>query len=289
MIRFIRVSAASIAIAVGFVGAASAAEEPQAVQLNWQRGPMTAPIGDDLAEVDIGEDTVFLDAEGTRRLMELTQNPLSGREVATLSSATEDESWFLVLEFDEVGYVGDEEKDELDADAMMEAIRAGTEAANEARRERGWSTLSIVGWHEPPHYDELTHHMSWAVIGESNGHRTINRIVKLLGRHGVMTATLVASPDELVTATPLADALLASHRFRPGNTYAEFVPGTDKLAQYGLTALVVGGVGAALVKSGLLARLWKPIVLGLAALGAGLKRVFFSGRSAHHHPEAPIT
>ena len=63
----------------------------------------------------------------------------------------------------------------------------------------------------------------------------------------------------------------------------------DELAQYGLTALVVGGVGAALVKSGLLARLWKPIVLGLAALGAGLKRVFFSGRSAHHHPEAPIT
>ena len=43
------------------------------------------------------------------------------------------------------------------------------------------------------------------------------------------------------------------------------------------------------MKSGLLARLWKPIVLGLAALGAGLKRVFFSGRSAQHHPEAPIT
>jgi uncharacterized membrane-anchored protein len=289
VIRFIRVSAASIAIAVGFVGSPSVAQEPQAVQLNWQIGPMTAPIGDDLAEVDIGEDTIFLDAEGTRRLMELTQNPLSGREVATLSSSSEDDAWFLVLEFDAVGYVADEEKDALDADAMLESIRAGTEAANEARRERGWSTMSIVGWHEPPHYDERTNHMSWAIMGESNGHHTINRIVKLLGRHGVMTATLVASPDELVAATPAADALLANYRFRPGNTYAEFVPSTDKLAQYGLTALVVGGAGAALVKSGLLARLWKPIVLGLAALGAGLKRVFFSGRSAQHHPEAPIT
>jgi uncharacterized membrane-anchored protein len=250
---------------------------------------MTAPIGDDLAEIDIGEDTIFLDAEGTRRLMELTQNPLSGREVATLSSASEDDSWFLVLEFDPVGYVAGEEKDDLDADAMVEAIRSGTEIANEARRERGWSTMSIVGWHEPPHYDELTNHMSWAIIGESNGGHTINRIVKLLGRHGVMTATLVAAPDDLVAAAPAADALLANYRFQPGNTYAEFVPSTDKLAQYGLTALVVGGAGAALVKSGLLARLWKPIVLGLAALGAGLKRIFFSGRSAQHHPEAPIT
>jgi uncharacterized membrane-anchored protein len=292
VIRVICVSAASIAIAIaiaaGFPGAPSAAEEPQVVQIQWQRGPMTAPIGDDLAEIDIGEDAIYLDAEGTRRLMELTQNPLSGREVATLSSASEDEGWFLVLEFDAVGYVPDEEKNDLDADAILESIRAGTEAANETRRKRGWSTLSIVGWQEAPHYDERTNHLSWAVIGESEGRRTINRIVKLLGRHGVMTATLVASPDELVSAIPAADTLLANYRFRPGNTYAEFVPGTDKLAQYGLTALVVGGAGAALVKSGLLARLWKPIVVGLAALGASLKRFFLSGRSARHDPEAPI-
>jgi hypothetical protein len=41
-----------------------------------------------------------------------------------------------------------------------------------------------------------------------------------------------------------------------------------------LAALVAGGAGAALVKSGLLAKFWKPIAaVGIAAL-AGLRRLF---------------
>jgi uncharacterized membrane-anchored protein len=116
----------------------------------------------------------------------------------------------------------------------------------------------------------------------------MNRIVKLLGRRGVMTATLVASPEELPIAIAQVDRLLEGYRYRPGNTYAEYVPGKDKLAKYGLTALVVGGAGAALVKSGLLARFWKPIAAALAALGVAVKRFFFSGRSAEHDPEKPI-
>ena len=152
----------------------------------------------------------------------------------------------------------------------------------------GWAPMTIVGWHETPHYDARTNNLSWAVIGASGGHQNVNRIVKLLGRRGVMTATLVASPDELATAMPRVDALLEGYRFQPGSTYAEYVPGTDKLAEYGLAALVVGGGAAVLLKSGLLARLWKPIVLGLAAFGAGIKRLFFSGRSAEHDPHKPV-
>jgi uncharacterized membrane-anchored protein len=148
--------------------------------------------------------------------------------------------------------------------------------------------MSIVGWHEAPHYDVRTNNLSWAIVGESQGERTINRIVKLLGRRGVMTATLVSSPDELTLAIPKTDSLLGGFRYRPGSTYAEYLPGKDKLAQYGLTALVVGGGAAALASSGLLAKLWKPIAAGLVAIGAALRRMFMSGRSARHDPERPI-
>jgi uncharacterized membrane-anchored protein len=103
-----------------------------------------------------------------------------------------------------------------------------------------------------------------------------------------MTATLVATPDELEGAVGAADGLLDGYQFRPGSTYAEYVPGKDKLAKYGLTALVVGGAGAALLKSGLLAKLWKPIAAMLVALGAGIKRFFMSGRSSEHDLEKPI-
>ncbi len=104
-----------------------------------------------------------------------------------------------------------------------------------------------------------------------------------------MSATLVSSPEELSVAMSETDALFESYQYLPGNKYAEYIPGKDKLAEYGLTALVVGGVGAALIKSGLLAKFWKPIAVALAALGAGIKRFFFSGRSAKHDPERPIT
>ena len=97
-----------------------------------------------------------------------------------------------------------------------------------------------------PHYDERTKNLSWAIVGQSEGGKNINRIVKILGRRGVMTATLVSPPDELATAVPMVDALLDGYRYTAGNTYAEYVPDTDKLAEYGLTALVVGGEGEGL-------------------------------------------
>ena len=46
--------------------------------------------------------------------------------------------------------------------------------------------------------------------------------------------------------------------FKAGSRYAEFGQG-DKIAAYGLTALVAGGAGAALAKSGLLSKMWKAI------------------------------
>jgi uncharacterized membrane-anchored protein len=258
------------------------------VRLDWQRGPSLAPIGADLAQMQVGEDYVFLDAEGTKKLMELTQNPVSGLEQATVAPVSNDEGWFLVFEFDPVGYVPDDEKDSLDADAMLTSIREGTEAANEERIARGWGTMKIVGWHEEPHYDARTHNLSWAIVGESDGQQNVNRIVKLLGRRGVMTATLVSPTDELVTAVPAVEALLDAYAFKPGNTYAEYVPGTDQLATYGLTALVVGGAGAALVKSGLLAKFWKPIAVFLVAIGAGLKRLIGGGRKVETSLEGKI-
>jgi uncharacterized membrane-anchored protein len=265
-------------------------EQPAQPMLGWTQGAdAPAPIGDGLAEIDLGPDFIYLDAEGTRKLLELTQNPTTGLEVATVAPVSEQENWFVIFEFDPIGYVADDDQDALDAEEILGSIRAGTEAANEVRRERGWTEMNIVGWHEAPHYDARTNNLSWAIIGESADGRAINRIVKLLGRRGVMTATLVAGPDELDHAIAATNGLLDGYRFQPGQTYAEYVPGTDKLAEIGLAALIVGGGAAALVKSGLLAKLWKPILVALAAVGAGLKRIFFGGRSAAHDPEQPIT
>ena len=257
---------------LGWAGAAGAEEQPAPPQIPWQEGPLVAAIGDDLAEIDVPEGFLFLDAKATAEFMELNGNPVDGSELATVASANA--GWFVIFEWEDIGWVDDSERDSLDAEAMLETMKEGTAAANEERKKRGWSTVELVGWREPPHYDERTKNLTWAVEGRSEDQVVLNRLVKLLGRRGVMSATLIGSPEELAAATPQVDGLLGGYRFRTGHTYAEYLPGTDRVAQVGLAALVVGGGAAALAKSGLLAKLWKPIAVGAVALVAGARRFF---------------
>jgi uncharacterized membrane-anchored protein len=269
----------ALGLVVPFVAALAGAAEESAPELHWQQGPTVAAIGGKLAEIDVPEGYVFLGKQDTQTLMQMMENPVSGSEQAIVAPAGE-ESWFLVFEWDPIGWVDDKEKDDLDAAGLLESIQEGTRAGNEERKKRGWATMEIVGWQEPPHYDDKSKNLTWAILGKSEGHEIVNRNIKLLGRHGVMTATLVADPAELAAVTPLADQLIAKYRFQAGSTYAEFVPGTDEVAKYGLGALVVGGAGAALAKSGLLARFWKLLVVGAAGLVAGAKRLLGRKESA---------
>ncbi|MDJ0787964.1 MAG: DUF2167 domain-containing protein [Myxococcota bacterium] len=274
-----RNGAAALAFALLFVlplaaGAQEAAPEPEVAPLDWQIGPTTGSMGGGLAEIQVPEGFMFLGKAETQRLLELMQNPVSGTELATVSSVDEESSWFLFFEWDAIGYVDDSERDELDADALLQSLVEGTEAGNVERRKRGWPELHVEGWTEAPHYDVATQNLTWAVKANSEGVPIINRMTKVLGRRGVMTVTLVADPNELIMASAAADQLMGGYAFQPGNTYAEFVPGTDQMAKVGLAALVVGGAGAALLKSGLLARFWKLIVVAVIGLGAGLKRLF---------------
>ena len=155
-------------------GLAVAQEGPQ---LNFQQGPATFPMGGNLAEIDLSEAYVFLDQRDTVRLMELYQNPETGTEKATVLPATDAENWFIVFEFDELGYVPDDDSD-LDADGLLSSIREGTEAANVGRSEMGWPTMQIVGWYDAPRYDPESRNLTWAIVGASEGTKTINRIVR---------------------------------------------------------------------------------------------------------------
>ena len=172
--------------------------------------------------------------------------------------------WFLIFEWDPIGWVDDSEKDDIDADVILSSIREGTEQANKERRKRGWPTMTIDGWQEKPHYDASTNNLTWAIEATSDGNKVVNRLVKLLGRRGVMTVTLVSGPEEFGAATRESDVLLAGYAFEAGSDYAAFIPGTD----------------AALLKSGLLARFWKLLVFGAAALFDAVKRLWSGGERA---------
>jgi uncharacterized membrane-anchored protein len=144
---------------------------------------------------------------------------------------------------------------------------------------------------DPPHYDRSVHHLVWALQVSDDESKSINYNTRVLGRHGYASINLVTGTDHLAEYKPQAGALLAGSAFTKGSRYEDFNTKTDKVAEYGLAGLVLGGAGLAaakLVKLGLLAKFWnvilaaliagkKAIILALIAAGAFMKK-FFGGK-----------
>lgn len=264
-----RLTAAWIAFVVIFHGAAYA-QGTDVDNIKWQQGPSIGDL-EGTAEVHVPAGFMFAGGDDTRVLMEAMQNPTSGQEMGFV--APTDFDWFVVFEFDDVGYVRDDEKHSLDADAMLTSIKQGNEAANKERLRRGWSTLTILGWEQEPRYNETTHNLEWAIRGQSEGEIVVNYNTRLLGRNGVMRVTLVTDPEALSSVLPEFANLLEGFDFKMGQRYAEFRQG-DKVAKYGLTGLVVGGASAVALKTGLFKWIWKGVVIGFLALVGFLKKLF---------------
>ncbi len=214
----------------------------------------------------------FTGTGGTVKLMEAFGNLTSGTELGYVSPLNMD--WFAVFEFDDVGYVKDDEKDKLDPDAILEQLKEGQQQANKQLAERRMATLEVLGWQTPPFYNPATNNLEWAIrLRSQGGGETINYKTKLLGRRGVMDVVLVCSEEELATVIPEYQKLLTGFTYQKEESYASFTSG-DKIAKYGLTGLIVGGGLLVAAKSGLLGKLLKPIIIGVIAIGAFLKRIF---------------
>jgi uncharacterized membrane-anchored protein len=262
------------AVPAAAADAPAAPAQPPPQEVKWTPGPARVDVGESLAEVKLPETVAFADGNDTRKLLEAMGNITHGSEQGIIAPKADGEDWFIVFDWHPVGYVKDEEKDQIDADALFKSISENTERSNEERKKRGMPALHVVRWADPPRYDATTHNLTWALVGRNDGGKeSVNYNVRVLGREGVMSVTLVDEPQNLAKTKPQVDAVLAAFSYKLGKRYAEWVPG-DKVAEYGLTALVAAGAGAAAVKLGLFAMLGKflaksakLVVVGLAALG----------------------
>lgn len=248
---------------------------------DWVKGPGKAIIGD-IAEIQVPEGHMFTGPKGAQELLRAFGNPTSGDELGFLAPTSM--VWSVIFEWSGIGYVKDDEKDKLDADAILKSIREQTAAGNEWRRGQGQPELNVVGWEIPPRYNAETHNLEWAIRAESEGNPVLNYNVRLLGRKGVMSATLLVDPDQLTATLPMYEALLKDYTFREGHRYAEYRAG-DKVAQYGLAALILGGAAAGAAKLGLFAWLalilkkgWKLLVIAVVGAVAGVRRLIQGGR-----------
>lgn len=238
-------------------------------------GPATYKLGS-VAEMKLPAGYHGVEAGSLKRYYELTQNVFGGGEAGVVIAPGPSE-FVLVFEYEDIGYVKDEDKDSLDAEKLMKAMTEGEKESNERRVKQGWDEIKIAGWANPPHYDAKTNNLTWAVrlTSSQDGHKDafLNESIRLLGRSGVMNVTLVTGPDTYAADTVKTAELLAkNYGYVEGERYAEFKEG-DKIAEYGLAALVLGGAGAAAFKLGFFQKFWKVLVFGGVAVAAFFKKM----------------
>src|SRR6185312_3997371 len=240
-------------------------------------GPTNANLGV-AGKIEVPEGFVLLDGATTRKRLKAIGERTNGREVGWLIPTNAE--WSVMFEFNDVGYVKDDEKDKLDADKLLASIKAGNDEANKEREKAGRPRVEVVGWDIPPHYNEETHNLEWAIRGSVEGEPLLNYNTRLLGRRGIMEVVLIADTNNVAEALPQFKNVLAGYSFQTGQSYAEYRQG-DKVAKYGLTALVVGGAAVGAAKLGLLTpiilvlkKAWKLVIIAFAAVVGFFKKMF---------------
>lgn len=198
-----------------------------------------------------------------------------------------DLQWFATVDFEEAGYIKDDDAREWDADELLDNLKEGTKAGNEHRKKVGVPSIEVTRWVQAPAYDATSHRLVWSAeireIGTAEQDPGVNYNTYVLGREGYISLNLVTAASLIEDQKPMAHQLLAAVNFNDGKKYGDFNSSTDKVAAYGLAALI-GGIAAK--KLGLLAlagafivKFAKVILVGIAALGGGLAK-WFKGRKA---------
>jgi uncharacterized membrane-anchored protein len=283
----------SLAVAPGSVSAQENPLTPEQQQMmerfasiQWTEGPATERVGA-MAEIQIPAGYQFTSANGAQTLLELYGNPRDPSILGAIVPMAEGASWTLIFKFDAIGYVQDADKESIDADEILSTFQAGLPDMNAARRAVGAAECSGINWMEKPFYDPQTNNLTWALRLGFNDGDSVNYDIRILGRRGVMEATLLDSPETYAKSIPDVKQVLTGFAFTTGEKYSEWQQG-DKIAAYGLTGLVAGGGLAMAAKTGLLGKLGvllakggKAIILAVVVIfGAGfsvVKRLFGGG------------
>jgi uncharacterized membrane-anchored protein len=195
----------------------------------------------------------------------------------------EEHAWVVVVSYSDDGYVSDEDAAKIDYTDLLAQMQQETQDANEALKNEGYPTARLVGWAERPRYDATARKFHWAkeIDFDSSDSNTLNYEVRVLGRRGYLNLTAVAGMADLATVNSGMQEALALSEFNPGARYADYNAGTDKLAGYGLAALVGGAAAGKLglfAKLGiLLAKGWKIVLLAVVGLGSLARRLLNRG------------
>lgn len=263
-------------------GAPAAEEEKfQGPQLDYQTGNIVLP--NKVATLHLGANYRYLDPANAEKVLVAWGNPPGSETQGAILPNNVDpfseQGWAVFLTYVDDGHVDDSEAAEIKYDDMLKEMQEGTEDANPERKKAGYPEMHLVGWAEAPHYDPSAKKLYWAKhLRSGDGGNSLNYDVRVLGREGVLSMNAVAGMAQLDQVRQDMRPLIGVAEFNEGYRYADFNSKTDRVAEYGLGALILGVAGA---KLGLFAKLFalilafkKVVIAGVIGLFALLGKLF---------------
>ena len=220
-----------------------------------------------------------MDAEQSRYVLsDLWGNPVDSSILGLLVPADrgvlEPNSWVFTLTFDEIGYVKDNDAEDIDYEDLLKQMKKDFEDANPERERLGYQPIEFIGWASNPYYDKEKKVLHWAkeLKFGTDSMNTLNYNLRVLGKDGVFVLNAVATMRELNDVKPNIDKVLQSVDFEKGSTYSDFNPDIDKVAAWTIGGLVAGKVLAKVGFFAVIAKFGKFIIIGLIAVGAAIWR-----------------
>jgi len=259
-----------------------------AVLAAQQLGPADIPLRDQ-GQLHLPKGYLWVPVPAAAQLMRAMGNIMDDGFMGLIFPAgDDDQDWLAAVTFFKEGYIKDDDAKDWNADDLLKSLKEGTEEANDERARHGVAPVEVTGWAQPPQYDTTTHRLVWAATmrhkdASSDEPLGVNYNTYALGRDGYISLNLVTNANDLEKYKPQALTLLAALEYGEGKRYADFNASTDKVAAYGLAALVAGvaakKLGLLAVMLAALAKFGKVLIVAAAGVLWGVRK-FFKGKAA---------
>lgn len=246
---------------------------------------------DSIGYIEVPAGFRFLNAEQSAYVLTTLWGNPSGDCLGMLlpesGGVTALDSWVFIITYDPMGYVKDDDADDIDYDELLTSMKEDAVTENEQRKKEGYGEYELIGWASPPFYDSENKILHWAkeLRFNKSDTTTLNYNVRILGRKGVLVMNAVAQMEQLGVVKQNIDQVRSSFVFGDGLQYKDFDPELDEVAAWTIGGLVAGKM---LAKVGILAFLLKYIkLIGIAVFagGAALWK-WFKGRREAQNPYA---
>ncbi|QHT70298.1 DUF2167 domain-containing protein [Rhodocytophaga rosea] len=250
--------------------------------MKYEKG--TIKLSNGIATIKVPAGYKYLDAKQSNYVLtELWGNPDRGSSLGMLfpehAGPMSDSSWCFNIEYDEIGYVEDDDAEDIDYEELLTTMKQEVTDANTDRVAQGYEKVELVGWASNPFYDADKKILHWAKeikFGDSE-ENTLNYNVRVLGRKGVLILNAIASMNDLKAVKGNVHAVTDIVAFTDGNKYENFNPDVDQVAAYSIGGLVAGKVLAKVGFFAGLLKFWKVIAIAIAGAGTSLWK-WFTGR-----------